>query len=175
MTVDAATLREHIETDLGDDALGRLIADAYAFCDLRVGPAGAQSVVIPAGDRFLMLPRPVASADDVAIVERFGTEEAALVEGTDWRWLGGRTLERLSGGSVVFWGYAYGAGDIVVTYTPKDDEAMRDRVVIDLCKLAIAHNALQQERAGDYAATSKDYAAERERIVRQLLPAMGVA
>lgn len=175
MVIEVADLREHAETDLGDDALERLLQDAYDFCDERVGPLGEQTIVLDGRERWLILPRAVADADFVTISERFGDQTTELVLDTDWRWNGGRIVERLSGGSVVFWGHEYGGGDVVVTYTPKDDTDRRDRVVIDLCKLAIQYNALHSERAGDYASTAPDYARERDRIVRQLAPAMGVA
>lgn len=174
MAIDAAALREHIETDLGDDALDRLIADAYAFCEERAGKQGEQAVVLDGGERYLMLPFPISDTGDIEIVERIGDEETT-VDPSDWRWNGGRTLERLNGGDLVFWGYAHPGGDVVVTYTPKSDADMRDRVVIDLCKLAIQHTGLHAERAGDYSSTHPEYARERDRIVRQLVPALGVA
>lgn len=173
--ITSAHLQDHVETDLEPGVLKRLIDDAYAYIADRVGPQGEQTVVMPAGERYLMLPQPIASEDDVSISERFGDRTTVLVEGTDWRWLGGRRLERLSGGTVVFWGHEYGVGDVLVTYTPKDDTARRDRIVIDLCKLAIQYGALSSERAGDYGASHLDYAKEREKLVRQLAPVLGVA
>lgn len=174
MTITNTELREHVETDLGDDALDRLIADAYAYCVERVGAAGEQTIVLHAGERYLVLPFSIAAAADLDISERYNDQTTVLVEGTDWRWLGGRLVERLSGGSITVWGHAYGAGDVLVTYTPKDDEARRDRVVIDLCKLAIQYNALRSETAGDYKADSAEYTKERDRLVRQLAPGMVV-
>lgn len=123
----ATEIREHIETDLGDDALNRFLADAYGAIKKRVGVEGEQTVVIytRGSDRYLMLPRPINVAADIdSIIERLGATEVTL-ETTDWRWLGGRTLERLSGSSEpTLWGWNFSVDEdvpfqTVVTYTPR--------------------------------------------------------
>ena len=174
MTITKTELRTHVETDLADAAVDRLLADAYAFCAERV-PTGEQTIVLGAGVRYLVLPAPVATAGDLEFSERFGDQTTLLVQDTDWRWVSGRIVERLSGGSLVLWGYAYGDGDVLVTYTPKDDTARRDRVVIDLVKLAVQYAGLSSERAGDYSAGHLAYAAEREKLVRQLQTGLAIA
>lgn len=165
MTIDADAFRTFFETDLSDEALEALIADADAYCTLKL-PAAAQTVLIQGAGRYLVLPQPVTDEDDIdLIVERLPGEDSEL-EAEDWRVASSRMVERLSGDTAVFWGGC----DVQVTYTPKADADRRDRVVVDLVKLAIQYSALGSERAGDFAETELDYASERERIVRQLLP-----
>ena len=75
----------------------------------------------------------------------------------------GRTLQRLQGGL-----FAYSTwGDIVeVSYTPQSEQILRDRVVVDLVKLAIVYNGLSEETVGDYKSKSyESYHLERERLL----------
>ena len=191
MTITHDDLKEHVETDLDDDALDRLITDAQASIDDRIGPEGAQTIVLGnvGGDRYLFLPRPISSSADIAsITERWGAVERALAS-DEWRWLGGRQLERLIGsGSTAgtLWGWweggsippinaGYSDVSVVIAFTPKPD-ARRDRVVIDLCRLALVYNGLSDERAGEYQTRSReDYQAEREKVLSELMPKVGFA
>lgn len=177
MTVTADIIHEHIETDLGDDAIDRLIDDAVAAIDERVGTTAEQTVTLRGGDRYIFLPQPITDAADISeIVERHGASEFTL-DTDDWRWIGGRQVERLgSNDSPTWWGWVSGfACDIVVTYTPRADGDRRDRVTIDLVRLALQHNALGSERAGDYSSSSVEYQRERERIISELVPKVAFA
>src|SRR5690242_17886218 len=105
MTIDAAAFRTHFETDLSDAALGRLLNDAYALLTTRYGAQGAQTVVLRSDDRYLVLPQPISSADDIdTIVERQASTDTTLTA-DEWRWNGGRILERLTSGNPTFWGF----------------------------------------------------------------------
>lgn len=175
MTVDATIIHEHIESDLSDDAIARLIADAVDAIDDRISTTGEQTVVLRGGDRYIFVPRPIGDRSDVTeIIERWGATEATLTD-EQWRWNGGRTLERLIGtGNIAptVWGWGLGSYqtiDVVVTYTPKADQNRRDRVTIDLVRLALVYNGLSDERAGDYMTRSReDYEAEREKVISEL-------
>lgn len=161
--------REHFETDLGDTALGRLIADAESEIDRRFGPAAAVTEMQHGGGRYLFLARPASSVTQVveADVTPFGETEVTL-SASDYRiWYGGRALERLVTGTNPrdIWGTR-----VTVTYTPEDDTARRTRVVIDLVKLAVQYTALSSESSGDYSRNTSGtyYQQERERILRAL-------
>jgi hypothetical protein len=168
MAIDVEALREHIETDLGDDALGRLLADAEAAIADRAGVAAENTIRIQAGrDRFLILPYAIGGDDAIdSIVEVIDGVDVTL-DVSDWKWWGGRTLERLYTGDnarSAWW------SEVAITFTPTEDDARRDRVTIDLVRLAVQHNALKSESAGDYRAESADYQKERNRILSELVP-----
>lgn len=173
MTIDIEQLREHIETDLADGPLGRLLADAVATIEEHTGTDGAETVVtLYGGDPLLFLPWEIVSADDVALVEQYGDEIDHAVAVDDFAWRGGRMLARNINGTR---GSARWAPLVIVTLTPKAQAARVDRVTVDLVRLAIQHNALASETAGDYASKSVDYQAERRRILSELAPRMVVA
>lgn len=176
MTITASSFKTYFQTDLADAVLTAYIDDATDFCVERAGPQGEQTVVLQSEGRYLVLPKAIAAAADVSeIIERQADTTNTLTT-ADWRWNGGRILERLTSGNPDFWGTTFGfACDVVVTYTPKDDANRRDRVVVDLVKLAIQYSGLASERAGDYAMTAQVYAQERDRIVRQLNTRMAFA
>jgi len=181
----ADNLREHIETDRSDTALERLLQDACDSVTARIGPEGEQEVVLKArgSDQFIFLPRPITVAGDIdSIVERLGNTELTL-ETTDWRWLGGRRLERVISGTIpapTVWGWNFTSMDgdvefqVVITYTPKP-ESRRVRVLIDLVRLALQYTALKSELAGDYSSSSLDYQKEREALISELVPRLRFA
>jgi hypothetical protein len=171
MTVEVEQLREHIETDLGDGALGRLLADAAAAIEEHTGGSGEQTIRLVGGDRFLFLPYAIESTDDLTLVEIYGEIEHAVAD-DDYAWWGGRQLERLVNGTR---GASVWAPIVAATLTPVDHSARVERVTIDLVRLAIQHNALSTERAGDYASSSVDYQRERRKILSELVPRMVVA
>ena len=84
-----------------------------------------------------------------------------LVSGTDYLLIdNGRAIERLDTNF---------AARVKVTYVPITDTIRRDRVVIDLCKLAIQNEGgVSAERSGDYSRSMVSYQEERERILSTL-------
>lgn len=170
MTIDADALREHVETDLADPALDRLIADAYDAIAVHVGPADAGQVDRYAGgDRFLFLSTPIADDADIdSIVEDHGGDTTTTLDPSDWRWWpGSMRLERLGTGPN---GAGAWAPTVVVTFDPSLDADRRDRVVIDLCKLAIQYNALRAQTTGDFRGDAVEYQREREKLIGELRP-----
>lgn len=169
--VTAAQAREHIETDLPDAALQRLIDDAESEIVRRFGPHAPGPVVEEhaGGDPLLFLRRPALSVQSVA-------EEVAYVvtalDASDYRLrFGGRAIERLPTGPHPrrFW------GDLVtVTYAPVDDTPQRVRVLLDLVQLAVAYGAVDSVSVGDYSEQALDYQRERERLLAGLLPGGGL-
>ena len=199
MTLTTDQLKEHVETDLGDDALQRLLDDAYATVANRVGEASGEVTEhyrVFSSDEIIFLNQAIASEDDItSITVRVLAPEAPMedleLETEEWRWMGGRMIQRLEGTDVdlptpTWWGFRSVGWpsvelDVVIAYTPASaaedtpTASRTDRVVIDLCKLAIQYSGLASERAGDYAYTSKEYQAERESLLKELAPKVGFA
>lgn len=161
-------LRAHVETGITDDALARLLTDAVAEVENRFGTDAAQTVRVGGGYGSLRLQRPALTV--TSVVERDANlVESYTLSATDYVLLnGGRTLNRLEGGS---WARTSWMPLIDITYTPKPEQALRDRVVIDLVRLAVQYNALSSESIGGangYQSSSVDYLRERERLMRAI-------
>lgn len=172
----ATEIREHVDTDLGDTALDRLLADADAEIVRRYGAHTANQVETftpPPGSVTLQVDRPISSI--VSIVETEETdigESDVTLAASDYEIMRERTIRRVSGGlhSSTTWGSI-----VVVTYTPDSDNARRIGVTIDLVKLAVQYQAASSVAVGDVSISHVDYNRERERILRRLAPSiMGV-
>jgi hypothetical protein len=165
--ITPTNIREHIETDLTDAALQRLIAAADQEIVETLGehnPTGTVTETHVGGDKGLFLNRPAASI--TSITEYRGTTTTVLVA-ADWRaWYGNRVLERLSLDATNPQGEWAERVDVV--YTPVDDDNARIGATIDLVNLAIRYTGLQSERVGDYASTAMHHAKERGHIIARL-------
>lgn len=176
MTIlSVADLREHVNSDLGDDALERLLADAEAAIVARAGAAGDRTQIAGGGYRFIALHRPAATI--TSIVETVGNVDTTLAA-DDYRLRpGGYLIERL----------LYGTNPrstwdrrVTVLYSPVDDDAIRIVVQIDLIKLALTYApGLSSERIGDWEEVFANSSAwnndeEREAILCRLDPEPGM-
>lgn len=171
--IDVATARQHVETDLGDAAVQRLIDDADAAIVDRYGPhAGNVTAELgPTGEYgdnqgpALILDRPATAI--VSATEYVFRADAAgvLLNANDFRLLSPHQLERLTTGANprLAWGER-----VVLVYAPSDEAARRTFMEIDLVKLAAKYEAVSSERFGDYSATHKDYERERQGILGRL-------
>ena len=174
--------------DLADAELEAMISGIGAEIDARVGPSGPIEVTI--GDpltaerwmQVLAVPRPVDTAEPIAIVEIDPVDTGTVyseteLEAADYRVMhGGRSLHRLIGGPNPnsFW-----APLVRVTYTPIGDQAARDEVTIRLIQLDLSYRGLiKSERAGDYqwagSVSSDSYMAERNALIDSLVPRQGL-
>jgi hypothetical protein len=183
--VDVATLRTHVETDLLDPAVQRLLDDADAAIVARYGPNTGNITVdlqgAPFGeawpglgiDRLLFPNRAVTAV--VSITEYRVREDptGVLLDATDYRLLyGGMAIERLTTGPN---GRSTWGERVVITYTPDAQTARRILLEIDLVRLAVQYTALRAESIGDWRGEHPDYEAERERMLRRLRPAISFA
>lgn len=168
--VTPAQVREHVETDLLDPALQRLIDDADLEIVKRYGAhAGPLIEVVDGNSGLISTTRPILAV--TSIVERIGTMDTVLAA-NDWQLWYGRVLERLTSGTNA----ASEWGDrITITYTPADENAVRTRVELDLVKLAIRYDGHQAATSGDFSETLPDYQESRDAILADLQPALGVA
>lgn len=170
--ITVAQLREHVETDLGNDALQRIIDDADAVIVERFGAHTGNVVETRSGGgRLLFLDRPASAV--VSITERLGMpydETTTALVANDYRlWYGGRAIERLASGDNprTNWG-----DRVVVTSTPAAETARRTRVEIDLCKVAIQFDGTESMTVGDHSQTNPEYDVARERVLDDLAPAL---
>lgn len=175
MTLTVDQLREHVTSELSDEALQRLLDAAYGAIATRIGPAGDRVEQFYGGFRTIGLGRPTDSVSSVS--ETIGTTTTTL-NANDYRLRpDGYTLERLATGTNPRW---YWFGTIMVTSTPVGDDATRDEVAIDLCRLALNYNpGLTMEQVGSWttqfvSSSIWNNAEEREAILGRLAPSLGV-
>lgn len=168
-----ADVRTHVETDLTAPALQRLIDDADAAIVSRFGAHASAGTVTERHSGYVLdlFPfRPVGAV--TTITERSGSTDTVLAV-NDWEsLLDGRALRRLGTGTNQRGSWAE---RVTIVYTPKNDDAQRKRILVDLVKLANRYEAVKSENAGDYSAVSADYQDEREAILAELAPALDFA
>ena len=161
-----AEVMEHVDTDLSDDALQRLIDSEWADIVQRFGSEDAPVDDLTGGGARIWLGR---KADSItSVVERSADDTAITLATADYRVEnGGWSLRRLDTGT-----NARGSWDYLVRVTYASDRAaIFMRVCIDLVKLAIQDKALESERVGDHSESHWDYQAEREKRMGSLLAA----
>lgn len=159
-------IRDFVESGLPETALQQLVYQETLEVERRYGTDAQMTVTTRGNDsRTIRLQRPVLSVTSIAEYT-LDRELISTLTATDYALLdGGRGLERLSGSS---WGRLTWAPVVVVVYLPVPEVESRKRVVTDLVRLAVQHNALASEKIGDYQSTSVEYARERERILGML-------
>lgn len=174
-------VKERVEHALTDPELQRFIDEANQEIIDRWGanadPALPITVTLDGDRQVLSLPRPVDSAHPVAITEYVsghpvGAETATTLAADDWRpWHGGRTLQRLAGGTNARsrWG-----DRIAITYTPRNDGNQRQEVIIKLVQLAVEYQGVSERTVGDHRQKNADYQTERERLIGSLAPRGGL-
>lgn len=161
MPVTAAIVATHVEHDLTTDAIERLIEDAERDVELRAGSNAARTEqhILPAKRRRIFLKVKAASLISVQEGEEID-ELTALVEDTDHKLVDdGWVVERLG---------ADFQSRVEIRYAPEQDTARRDRVIIDLVRLAVQYSGLAASRDGDHSETQRDYQMEREHVLRAL-------
>lgn len=167
--ISVADLREHLETDLVDGAVARLIDDAEKEIDEQHGQLATQT------DEFqgevtanaLFLTRIATGITTVTEeIKSGGTYTATVLAADDYELkFRGRQLRRLVDGTNPrsTWG-----DTVTVIYVPQDDKERRARMTVDLVKLAVAFNALDSEKIGDYSMKAARYEATRQDILNRL-------
>lgn len=169
--VTASDVREHVETDLSDTALDRLIADADAEIVRSFGAhTGTVTERFTPGpsDERIWTARPIASITSITetYVNASGESPVTLAV-TDYEVEGDREIRRTAGGtnSSSEW-----RGIVTVVYTPSatTETARRKRVTIDLVRLACRYEGASASKAGDFSVNHVDYERERSRLLRRL-------
>lgn len=168
--ITVADLREHVETDLPEAAIQRLIDEAD---QLVVDGYGAHGPAAQTDDKYpdvgmplLFLERPASAV--TAVTEYANASNSKLLVANDYRLeFGGQALRRLTTGTNIA---AVWPWRVLVTYTISVTEnPIRRGVVIDLVGLAVnAGRGVKSERAGDYSVTFADGEKQREDILGRL-------
>lgn len=157
MTIlDNTALREHIETDLSDDALTRLANAAESLILDVTGSLTVQvDVLRTQAEQTLFITRGASSI--TTIKERdFPDDDQTTLSSDDFRLSGAYTVKRLRQGTNprLWW-----ASEVEVTYVPDIDTAMVEGVQIELVRLAVVNAGAQRERHGDFDFWHQDRAA----------------
>lgn len=168
-------LKEHVEAGITEAALERLLIEAVAQVEGRFGTDASITVRTETNGRYIRLQRPALTITAVAEFndQRYPlyTLLAADYELQD----GGRIIRRLTGGTTFYADRSW-APVVDITYLPVPEQALRDRVTIDLVRLAVQYNALGQETFGGrtgYQSISVDYLKERERLLMAIPASRG--
>jgi len=172
--LSVADLRQHVETDLVDAAVQRLLDDAEEMIVAAFGANFADAPIVvqlEGGDRNLFLDRPASAFTSIVETETDDTTTTTLAADDYRTWHGGRRIERLRTGTNArrVWGPL-----VTITYTPVDDTDQRKRVQVDLVKLAIQFSGLASEKVGSWSGTALDYDRERAKILSALQPRGGL-
>lgn len=173
LTVDE--LREHIETGLNADALGRLNDDADLAVIRSVGPLAVDSQVFaiapcdyPDGrDKVVTLTRELGTVTE--ITEQIFDNTPDVLAADDYV-VDGSQLTRLDTGTNPrsYWGHR-----VTVTIAPLDTTATRKIAIVDLVKLEVQFQGLADETAGDYRMTAPEYLEAKKQVLAKLTPGMG--
>ena len=158
--ITVGQLMEHIETDLSDEALTRLLESADAEIIRAFGPHDGERTVtlypvLHQSPYLLTLPSPAAGV-------------SLITEGTD------DTVVDSDGYTVEYNGRAILKNNsrwlppVDVSYTPVADNPRRIAVLIDLVKLELEYRGLNTERVGSYSVAYLDHGKERQNILARL-------
>ncbi|MEZ5790502.1 MAG: hypothetical protein R3D34_06835 [Nitratireductor sp.] len=165
-------VQARIGTDIDEGELLSMIDAAMALLVERHGPASGEITVERRGGQpVLMLARPIDQSQPVTIVEHDPRETGDAADATelgtsDYRILnGGRTLERLTGGTNyrAEWGPL-----VVITYSVKDRTVAYEEAVIGLVAIGLRERGITSEKAGDWSASYGDPDEAREKIIAGL-------
>ena len=161
-------VRDAVQTDLGDTALGLMVDAADADIVERYGPHaqdGDVTLTIYPGtnSQLVYLPRPLLSVSEVR--EGDTTLGDPLTVNTDWSLRDeGRVIRRESTKNTCW------KSMVQVVGTPVDNDAKRKMALINLVKLAAEYQGVGSRRIGDVSQTNLDYEQERERQLRVIAP-----
>lgn len=159
MTLTVAQVLEHVETDLTDDAIQRLIDDADKHIERVVGPTTRTEVKDPSGQKTLFTTYPISAITSIKERRTLEAEQITLTVTDDYRKVDEFRIVRVG----LTWGK-----EVEIVYTVSREQAEMDRVLIDLVKLAVQYEGIESEEKGDYSADFLDYEKERGRILARL-------
>ena len=168
-----AQIREHVETDLSDEALQRHLDAAAAMIERFAGPAGEVTEhsdyrLFPYGrDRVLFL---TMSADSITeVIERDDLDDPSprTLSANDYRLRGRRELIRLRNGDNPrqWW-----AEFVEVTFQRVDYTAEREQAEINLVQLLVQYQGIEDERYGDVNLRHGALSEQSEQVRAALAP-----
>jgi|CXWL01.1.fsa_nt_gi hypothetical protein len=162
-------VREHVETDLVDDALDRLIDNADQEIIDRLGVLATHTDVLPGGG-LPALPLTRRASAITSVVERIGETNYTL--GTDDYRLdsNGFSLHRAQGATypALVW-----SGEVTIVAVPyggaAGELAAREKLLVDLVRLDAAYDATSSNTIGDTSRTALNHGAERAALFSSML------
>jgi hypothetical protein len=165
-------IREHVDTDLSEAALQRLIDAAEDEITQRYGAHAEAGTVEEqfypsAGENFLFPSRKVNTAVAVVITRQLEGESTATTAAASEYVFDDPHRIRLLAEDV------WADHVVTVTYTPVTDGDRRKGVLIDLVKLACRYEALSSSRMGDMSVNHVEYERERGAILGRLSTFLG--
>jgi len=157
-------VREHVESCLDGDALQRIIDNADAEIIRRLGPLSTQTEVLPGVGIFLHLQRratAITSADE-RVQPEIGDATDFDLSANDYSLLSdGYRVERLVTGDNAASAWR---GKVTIVYTPVDEQAQREMLLVNLVKLEERYSGVSSEGVGDVRETQNDYTKERNAL-----------
>lgn len=163
-----AEVRDHVESDLVDDALTRLIEDADQEIIDRLGALATDTKVIDGEGVGALLSLPRKATSITSVVEKVADDPTVYtLDATDYSLLSdGFRVERKQGSTYpsLRW-----RGQVTVAFVPADETASREALLVDLVKLAVGYTGRKSETLGDHTYTSEDYGRERVRLFDRFL------
>lgn len=169
--ITVSDLRGRVETDLDDFLLQRIIDAGQEEIARLVGPTTVTETHYAHGRSRVILGRKPASITSVT-ERRMVLDNPVMLAADDWRQLSPFILLRLPNGTNP--AGAWGA-EVVVTYSRDVDEALRDRVALDLAAMDAEFRPHESENFGDVKIGSGDYRERRTALLAQLAePRRGV-
>lgn len=165
-------LIEHLETDVAGSVLGRLLDAANEEIVEAVGPHavdGDLTLLTVGGFDILTL---VRAALTITSITEVVNDTTTVLTVDDYRiWYNGHTLQRLNDGTNPrsTWG-----NRVTVVYAPIGDNARRRLALVDIVKIELTRSAFQAESIGDYRVAYLDRNKEKDAIIQQLMPPVGM-
>jgi len=165
--LSVSEIRGFVPTDLSDASIQLLLDDALSEIDLRCGDRESQVDTLDgSAGRWIFPARAIESVTSIKERYRRYDDEITLAEDDYSIHDNGKSLLRELDGTnprIGGWGVI-----VTVAYTPKDDLARRKRAQRDLVRIAIQHEGVSQQKAGNFSVSHVDYERERSRILRRL-------
>ena len=168
--ITISELEDHVETDLPEAALQRLIDAADRDIIDRYGPHTDQPLtvdIVPKG-RQIFLPYPPAVS--ITSIKEYSPGYGKLPRDADD--VSSDNWQLVSPTKIIRVGFAF-QERAIVTYVPVDDTDQREHMLIDVVNLAIVYEAEKISGVGEggFGVSTEhfDYRKEREAILSRLL------
>jgi hypothetical protein len=166
MSVTIADVAERVDTDLGDDALQRILDAAETSVERSAGNANAETEQVDASNSAKLTVSRLSTSITSVTERTRHSSDAVTLSANDYRKIGNITFLRLGSGDnpASFWGK-----EVTVVYVPEVDLQLRDRVTLDLCMMDIELRAFDREKKGsDWEGEQKDHKARRRALLAQI-------
>lgn len=165
-----AQMREHVETDLVDAAMQRLIDGADAEIVSRFGEHVTQDDTLDGEVEFIYPTRAVTGTPTITEIDDNdifnGDPVETLLVAADFKIRqNGRQIERLNSGPNPrqVW-----TSRVNITYVPKADTEKRILATINLVRHEVVYNVQISEGIGDQKTTQREYNKEKQAILETL-------